>query len=259
VSAQTAIEDARRRLEKKINNFHKNGDTYMGDTYMGASEFDEDFPLEGGENWVGLDEWEEDEEKDSDEEGTEEHTRQGVSQTEKGEPERVAICLPSALGKARVATLGLQVLASQEMELRKGQANDALAALRIELGHKALLFRTKVRQSSNTKGKTRAWANIRVSSMEVMRHVRSYKRARQALEALGADEAVLEKYKDIEKGDLKMSSDMVEENRVGQRNDALAWFWRLGQAETAGDGWMEECKSISIGGSSYTNIYWDFM
>ena len=83
--------------------------------------------------------------------------------------------------------------------------------------------------------------------MEVMRHVRSYKRARQALAALGADDEVLNQYKDIEKRDLKMSSDMLEENRVGQRNDALAWFWRLGTAQTAGDGWMEECKSVNTG------------
>ena len=39
--------------------------------------------------------------------------------------------------------------------------------------------------------------------MEVMRHVRSYKHARQALAALGADDEVLNQYKDIEKVDVK--------------------------------------------------------
>jgi hypothetical protein len=35
---------------------------------------------------------------------------------------------------------GLETLAKQETELRVGQANDALAALWVELGHKLLLF-----------------------------------------------------------------------------------------------------------------------
>jgi hypothetical protein len=61
-----------------------------------------------------------------------------------------------------------------------------------------------------------------------MKHVACYQRAQQALKQLGADEEILEKYQDIEKEHLKMSSDMVEENRFGQHNDMLAWFWRLG-------------------------------
>jgi len=36
-------------------------------------------------------------------------------------------------------------MASQELELRQGQANDALEGLRLALGNKSLLFRTKVR------------------------------------------------------------------------------------------------------------------
>jgi hypothetical protein len=31
----------------------------------------------------------------------------------------------------------------------------------------------------------------------------------------------------IKKSDLKMSGDIVEENRVGQRSSVLPWFWRL--------------------------------
>jgi len=41
--------------------------------------------------------------------------------------------------------LGLVTMASQELELRQCQANDALEGLRLALGHKSLLFQTKVR------------------------------------------------------------------------------------------------------------------
>jgi len=142
---------------------------------------------------------------------------------------------------------GLETLAKQEIELRVGQANDSLAALRVELGHKSLLFRSKVRYSKNQKGKTRAWKEVAQSAGRVMKHVACYQRAQQALKRLGADEEILEKYQDIEKEHLKMSSDMVEENRFGQHNDMLAWFWRLGpQTDAEGDSWMEECMWVLL-------------
>jgi hypothetical protein len=33
---------------------------------------------------------------------------------------------------------------------------------------------------------------------------------------------------DITPEDMKMSGDITEENRIGQRSSVLAWFWRLG-------------------------------
>ena len=159
--------------------------------------------------------------------------------------EKLPLWLPSHLGREKTEQLQLQTLASQERQLREGQANDALVALQLELGYKALLFRSDVRNSNHVKGKTRAWSKIRKSSVEVRKHVWSYRHARQAMESLGADRGTMGKYKEIKKEDLKVSSDMVEENRFGQRNDKLAWFWRLGpevQSDTNGDGWMEECE-----------------
>jgi len=60
-------------------------------------------------------------------------------------PEHMSIFMPSSLQIADMHRLGLETMASQELELRQGQANDALEGLRLALGHKGLLFRTKVR------------------------------------------------------------------------------------------------------------------
>jgi hypothetical protein len=159
--------------------------------------------------------------------------------------ENMALSLPSRLDKTYISNHRLETLARQEIELRVGQANDALAALRVELGHKSLLFRSKVRYSKNQKGKTRAWKEVAQSAGRVAKHVSCYRRARNALERLEADEDILEKYREIKKEDLKMSSDMVEENRFGQRNDTLAWFWHLGpQTDAESHGWMQECTWI---------------
>jgi len=53
-----------------------------------------------------------------------------------------------------------------------------------------------------------------------------YKTARPAIGELGGA-ADLKRFKEIQKSDLKMSGDVVEENRVGQMSSILSWIWRL--------------------------------
>src|SRR6266481_2265338 len=67
-----------------------------------------------------------------------------------------------------------------------------------------------------------------------------------ALQCLNAPNKVMEIYKPILLKDLTLSGDVVEENRLGQRSDVLAWFWHIG-APNGGqrDEWMEECESSS--------------
>ena len=55
-----------------------------------------------------------------------------------------AISMPSSLKQDDLQRLGLDILAAQELELRKGQASDCLQSLRMALGHKSVLYRTKV-------------------------------------------------------------------------------------------------------------------
>src|SRR6202453_950740 len=70
-------------------------------------------------------------------------------------PEQLSLSLPSSFGRELIEVHGLQMLASQEIQLRVGQANDMLGDLLVELGHKTLLFRIKIRYTKNMKGKTR--------------------------------------------------------------------------------------------------------
>ena len=53
-----------------------------------------------------------------------------------------------------------------------------------------------------------------------------YRTARDAIVELGGP-AESKRYQKIERSDLKMSGDIVEENRVGQRNSILPWFWSV--------------------------------
>jgi hypothetical protein len=247
--ARTRLENNRRKLEAKIKSFHRRGDMIMEVEDIGDLA-----PIDGQEeDWVCVEELSDEdrscgEDEDHEEESESSSDDGGIGQgvdfdgDEDTEfPERTSLRLPSSLGRQQIEDHGLQMLALQEIQLRVGKANDALAALRTELGHKALLFRTKIRHTKNTKGKTRSWKEVKQSAKEVAKHVRCYSRARMALQRLGADDEILVKYQEIKKEDLRMSGDILEENRVGQRSDTLAWFWRLGpNSDIEGNAWMEE-------------------
>jgi hypothetical protein len=157
--------------------------------------------------------------------------------------ERMSLCLPSSFSHVERVRLGLQVLGDQEMELRKGQANDCLDSLRLQLANTALLYRTRIRNAKTTKGKTRAWKGVGTSQSKVKMFARAYRRARTALVDLGVSCEVLEKYQPLLKQDLKVNADITEENRYHQRDDALAWFWRIGgECQGESGSWMEECE-----------------
>jgi hypothetical protein len=122
------LEERRQRLEKQIETFQNKVDVMMEGFNCDDVELenfnDEEAEVNSNEDVGDEDQWESDEE---------------VSR-----PEEITLFLPSSLSRADLERLGLTDIAKQELELRKGQANDALEGLRLALGHKSLLFRTDV-------------------------------------------------------------------------------------------------------------------
>jgi hypothetical protein len=157
--------------------------------------------------------------------------------------ERVRLLLPSSFTKSERIQMGLGQVAEVEAELREGQANDALEALRAGLAEKSLRFRTEVKPAKSQKTMTRAWDSIHRADKQIRGAVQCYCLARSALEELGASKELLKRYQEIQKKDLKMSRDVVEENRVGQRSSELPWFWRLDRKWDKDRGeFLKECK-----------------
>jgi len=157
--------------------------------------------------------------------------------------EQAAIWLPSAFTKSQRVQMGLEQAAEVEAGLREGQANDALEALRAGLAEKSLRFRTEVKPAKSQRTMTRAWDSINRADKQIKAAVQSYNLARGALEELQVSSELLSQYKEIQKKDLKMSRDVVEENRIGQRSSKLPWFWRLDRKlnEDRGE-FLKECK-----------------
>ncbi|KAH7904267.1 hypothetical protein BJ138DRAFT_1019360 [Hygrophoropsis aurantiaca] len=77
------------------------------------------------------------------------------------------------------------------------------------------------------------------------RHVWSYLRARRVIQILCADPSTLAKYKDIAVTDLSVNKDVTEENRYGQGNHKMAWFWAMGKQSEQHNGWMKEYYRIN--------------
>ena len=157
-------------------------------------------------------------------------------------PEKVVLCLPSNFTLQQRNEHGLEKLRSMEYELRVGQANDSLERLRECLAEKSLRFRKEVRQAKSQKKTTRAWDSVHRVDDQIQQAVMTYRTARWAIGELGGV-VDLERFQEIRKSDLKMSGDIVEENRIGQRSSVLPWFWRLDRKvkEHCGD-YEKECE-----------------
>jgi G3E family GTPase len=164
------------------------------------------------------------------------------SKSDEGSPENMDLFFPSSFLLHRFPNQG-----EKELSLRQGQANDTLHLLRIALGKKSFLFRSHVRAAKSQQRKTRAWAEVSAVDGHVRQLARVYVATRQKMITLGADAIVLDRYKVLRHSDLRISTAIATPNARGQRNVHMAWFWTMDMtADTDTDGWMEECRCITL-------------
>jgi hypothetical protein len=233
VTQITKIHDTRRRLSSRIKNFHKTADLMWGnidpdeEDFMAEADQDDDEVLQS-DDYDGI--------------SLEDDSLEDYTEMEAQPAEDMRLLMPSALGAAYCHRKGQSSLLDQEIKLREGQANDALEELRLALVEKSLIYRTEVRAAKNHKMVTRAWSGVHRAEATIQKHVRTYRQAHQALKNLDANTP---QFRPIRKEELKMSGDIIEENRFGQKKDILAWFWKMGPKKKPGDNsWMEECKIL---------------
>ncbi|KAG1864361.1 hypothetical protein F4604DRAFT_1513042, partial [Suillus subluteus] len=141
----------------------------------------------------------------------------------------------------------LGALQAKELQLRQGQANDCLEKLRQTLGHKAIIYCQHFRSADSTWAGTRSKQEAHRCRIKIDKCVRSYQRARNALQRLGADEDTLKNvYQEIQLSQLSVDREVTEENRYGQGSDRLAWFWRVNNSrDSHEDAWMDEFYRVN--------------
>jgi hypothetical protein len=159
--------------------------------------------------------------------------------------EYILLHLPSDLGRSWCDRNSAEDLVKAELRLREGQLNDSLHHIRIALGHKSYLFRNNVRPARTQRLKTRAWGEVHAVESTVQHHARVYNRARQSVVDLGAEASLLDRYKVLERQDLRIDTTVIAPNVRGQRNKSLPWFWSMDVCRDADVGaWMNDCKYI---------------
>lgn len=160
-------------------------------------------------------------------------------------PEKASLTLPSSLGMAECRRRGITEVAKKELELRIGQANDALHKIRTMVGGKSMLFRTQVRgnQSQNYTG--RAWTRVHDADAKLREYGRVYTKCRAAMIALGGSVDLLARYQVLTPDQVKAKTAYLDPGMRGERNTQLPWFWWLGaQEDMADEGWMRHCESV---------------
>jgi hypothetical protein len=64
---------------------------------------------------------------------------------------------------------------------------------------------------------------------------------------LDADASLLDRYKVLERQDLKIDTAVIAPDVRGQRNKSLPWFWSMDVRRDADVGaWMTDCKRILV-------------
>lgn len=167
-------------------------------------------------------------------------------------PETHSIALPSTMGYDFLKAHSLTHLAAIELELRRGQMNDALQAIRTGIGYKSLLYRTKVRKAKSYKTKLRSYDEVSVADDNVRKHVRVYLHARLAITRLydwddheqrQTITELLTRYRNITREDLRANTTVLEAFTPGLRQMHASWIWHFeDNAAGRGNAWMDNCK-----------------
>ena len=158
-------------------------------------------------------------------------------------PESMSFNLPSTLGRDKCDALGIKSLVRKELRLRRGQANDTLHQLRVELGYKAFIHRTTVRHANSQQKATRARSLVQASGTTITRLRHIYNCAWTAMVRLGASTHTLDHYKVITDADLRVSTAIQDPRVTNAADTALSWIWTVDtRKEMDYSDWMEECE-----------------
>ena len=154
--------------------------------------------------------------------------------------------LPSVLAPGEINHLALTSLAQVEIELWVGQVSEALDNLRLALGEKSLAFCTNVHNVHSQHTISRSWDNVHRYDEHAWLEKDQYQLAHTALQSLSDDEEYLCSLWDITDDNLKVSSDLTDEQQFGQCSDVLPWFWGFSPEGGLGQGseCLQECMKL---------------
>lgn len=229
VTVQLQLEDQRQRLQTRIDNWMRRGERYLAgndelwpDVGEDAAEqfggHSAELNMDVGEEWDSLNL-----------DHPEDTALESIFQDDPAEEgimnaEQFVLFFPSTLGVAQCKARGLGEMVTQELELRCGQANDALHVIRLALGYKGFLFRHSVRAADTHKEKLRSFDEVSTVEKTVKQQARIYGCAQRAMIDLGATEHIMKRYPPLKREDLKVTTALIHPNAHGVAGAELSWI-----------------------------------
>lgn len=162
-------------------------------------------------------------------------------------PETHLLGLPSDFPQSEHIRLGLESLVSIEIQLREGQANDALQALREDLRFEYSLRKQKQTHARGAGSNTRASTMLRNAGQKKMRSAQRYLTARNAMISLGcleADSSFTERFPYLDTSKDLWMKDPTQLLNLGDGTRQESWIWRIGSRpnNAATTPWQIESK-----------------
>ena len=163
------------------------------------------------------------------------------------ESENVRLYLPSEFTREERTRYKLDSMAQVELELRKGEANDAIQDLRLQINFRTALEGQKV-HVKYTKGNTRAAKIIQDASKAKNAAANAYRLAREAIISLGGNG--INDYKDLEDAHLETKSvnEPRDPNQKGKVTDSWIYTKVTELSGSAADQaeWDKDSKSTTV-------------
>ena len=159
------------------------------------------------------------------------------------QPESFSIPLPSSIPKESPQRPLLTRIMQKELELRKGHANDCLAAMRTIIGQQAFQYKKILRPAPTKVHRTRARSSIQKVGRNLVLQSRIYKQTRNAMLSLNMEvDALKSVYKELTPQDIQVSSAIAEPNIAGSSRMHLSWIWTIHQGVEPTDNHLTECE-----------------
>ncbi|EPS92469.1 hypothetical protein FOMPIDRAFT_16264, partial [Fomitopsis schrenkii] len=144
----------------------------------------------------------------------------------------------------------------QELALREGQANDALHRIRMALGMKSVVLRTRLREAQGSQRKsTRAWKDVQGLGKVMAEQARIYTLARSAMKRLLMDDkaalslpTLLQRFQPLDATDLEATTEaiLLDHTQRGGRNKLLSWIWAVDVGgDTDNSEWLSELHRVN--------------
>ncbi|KAF8527717.1 hypothetical protein JB92DRAFT_3093208 [Gautieria morchelliformis] len=157
-----------------------------------------------------------------------------ISDAPHEDPEEESLFLPSHFPTtSQRQKLGVYDLGLKEMELRRGEANDALDSVRLCIKQLSVNLAFKKKEIRGQRDNTRAQSILKSSISERDKYVQKYRVAQAAMIRLGmaADNTT---YLPLRDTDLWMKA-IVEGHALGDGRREESWIWRTGFGTTPSD------------------------